>query len=116
MQIQISWLLQKPADLDLHCLQRQGISGFSRTRVNGHYYKTLHNGQNDYLLQPLFWLVGLRDYMSKENVCEHIFFTFRNKAANVLVCLEIYTELVKFFVNQQRTSVKGHSWGLKKNE
>ena len=30
---QISWLLQKPTDLDLHCLQRQGISGFSRTRV-----------------------------------------------------------------------------------
>ena len=22
------------SDLDLHCLQRQGISGFSRTRVN----------------------------------------------------------------------------------
>ena len=33
MQIQISWLLQKPTDLDLHCLQRQGISRFSRTRV-----------------------------------------------------------------------------------
>ena len=33
MQIQISWLLQKPIDLDLHCLQRQDISGFSRTRV-----------------------------------------------------------------------------------
>ena len=33
MQIQISWLLQKPTDLDLHCLQMQGISGFSRTRV-----------------------------------------------------------------------------------
>ena len=30
MQIQISWLLQKPTDLDLHCLQRQGISGLSR--------------------------------------------------------------------------------------
>ena len=25
--------LQKPTDLDLHCLQRQGISEFSRTRV-----------------------------------------------------------------------------------
>ena len=25
---------KKPTDLDLHCLQRQGISGFSRTRVN----------------------------------------------------------------------------------
>ena len=34
VQIQISWLLQKPTDLDLHCLQRQGISGFSRTRDN----------------------------------------------------------------------------------
>ena len=33
MQIQISWLLQKPIDLDLHYLQRQGLSGFSRTRV-----------------------------------------------------------------------------------
>ena len=33
VQIQISWLLQKPTDLDLHCLQRQGISGFSRTWV-----------------------------------------------------------------------------------
>ena len=24
---------QRPTDMDLHCLQRQGISGFSRTRV-----------------------------------------------------------------------------------
>ena len=36
MQIQIGWLLQKPTDLDLHCLQRQNIFGFSRTRVNRH--------------------------------------------------------------------------------
>ena len=28
-----SWLLKKPTDLDLHCLQRQGISGINRTRV-----------------------------------------------------------------------------------
>ena len=33
VQIQISWLLQKPTDLDLHCLQRQSTSRFSRTRV-----------------------------------------------------------------------------------
>ena len=26
--------LQKPTDLDLHCLKRQGISEFSMTRVN----------------------------------------------------------------------------------
>ena len=35
VQILISWLLQKPTDLDLHCLQKQDISGLSRTRVNG---------------------------------------------------------------------------------
>ena len=34
MQTQISWLLQKPTDLDLHCSQRHGISGFRRTRLN----------------------------------------------------------------------------------
>ena len=38
MEIQISWFLQKPTDLDLHCLQRQGISGFSRTRVKWNRY------------------------------------------------------------------------------
>ena len=32
VHIQISWLLQKPADLDLHCLQRKVMSRFSRTR------------------------------------------------------------------------------------
>ena len=34
VQILISWFLKKPTDLDLHGLQRQDISGFSRTRVN----------------------------------------------------------------------------------
>ena len=29
---------KKPTDLDLHYLQRQGISGFSRTRVKFHKY------------------------------------------------------------------------------
>ena len=33
----ISWLLQRPTDLDLHYFQKQGISGFSRTRVNTIY-------------------------------------------------------------------------------
>ena len=40
MQIKINWLLQKPTDLDLHCFQRQGISGFSRTRVNCYLWAT----------------------------------------------------------------------------
>ena len=37
MQIKISWLLKKPTALDLHCLQRQGISGFCRTRDKEEY-------------------------------------------------------------------------------
>ena len=34
-------ILQKPTDLDLHCLQRQGISWFSRTRVNALHKKII---------------------------------------------------------------------------
>ena len=37
--IQISLLLMKPIDLDLHSLQRQGISGFSSTRVKAQTHK-----------------------------------------------------------------------------
>ena len=33
VHIQISWLLRKPTNLELHCLQRHGISGFSKRRV-----------------------------------------------------------------------------------
>ena len=32
-ELQTVQILKKPTDLDLQCLQRQGISGFSRTRV-----------------------------------------------------------------------------------
>ena len=46
VQIQISWLLKKPTDLDLHWLQRQGISGLSRTRVNCCLYLHLQNGKS----------------------------------------------------------------------
>ena len=53
MQIQIRWLLQKPTDLDLHCLQRQGISGFSRTRVK---YSKCNLGIQKY------WYVVLLQY------------------------------------------------------
>ena len=41
VQIQISWLPQKPTDLDPHCLQRQGISGCSITRVKFDLYLSI---------------------------------------------------------------------------
>ena len=40
MQIQISWLLQKPTDLDLHCLLRQGMSCSTREGLmQGHPWR-----------------------------------------------------------------------------
>ena len=34
VQSEIIWILQKSTDLDLHYLQKQDISRFSRTRIN----------------------------------------------------------------------------------
>ena len=50
MQIPISWLLQKPTDLDLHCLQRQGISRFSKTRIKMPH-PLLISSQSNHLIQ-----------------------------------------------------------------
>ena len=56
-----SWLLKKPTDLDLHCLQRQDISWFSNKRVkriNSARFSTFLNQQ--LLIVHLFF---------KENIC-----------------------------------------------
>ena len=63
MQIQIIGFLQRPNDLDLHCLQRQGFS-----RIKGklqmphqdisndtHDMFSLTNKENIYLYTPLIW-------------------------------------------------------------
>ena len=47
--------LKKPTDLDLHCLQRQGISGFSRTRVNIALDKELFSTQLLFLHKNICW-------------------------------------------------------------
>ena len=76
VQIQISWLLQKPTDLDLHSLQRQGISGFSRTRVNFLFFIVLW-----WLFFCLFFFVFYFVsvfYKRAVNKCT-IFFSFRYK-------------------------------------
>ena len=51
MQIQIL-KLQKPTDLDLHCLQRQDMSGFSRTRVNMNVGRVQYSST---LMVQTFW-------------------------------------------------------------
>ena len=43
MQIQFNWRLQKQTDLDIHCLQRHGISGLSRTRDQNFPWSCFHS-------------------------------------------------------------------------
>ena len=59
MQIQISWLLQKPTDLDLHCLQRQGISGFSMTRVKAQNASVQNQKPLSLSMWMPLWIHGL---------------------------------------------------------
>ena len=81
VQIQISWLLQKPADLDLHCLQRQGISGLSRTMVNvkinlmNKYILKIHFVS--YLLQCFYFIIkciNLTLKLPSHNNCHLLFY------------------------------------------
>ena len=51
VQIQISWLLQKPTDLDLHWLQKREISGFSRTRIKQLLCSDTIFPENKYLVE-----------------------------------------------------------------
>ena len=80
MHIQISWLLQKPTDLDLHCLQKQGISGFSRTRVKIQliqvmveflkFYGPFHNA----LISAIFF------FKYKDKFCDFMFVFLQTKS------------------------------------
>ena len=60
MQIQISWLLKKPTDLDLHCLQRQVISGLSRTRVKHFVHYHSFPETTVWIFLKLAWDVPIR--------------------------------------------------------
>ena len=71
---------EKPTDLDLHCLQRQGISGFSMTRVKVITVSPFH-----ILNQNLNMPISLPSYTSKNSgsmvcgACIHLSIkTFRN--------------------------------------
>ena len=63
MQIQISWLLQKPTDLDLHCLLRQGMSCLAREglRCPNIYSKC----SNTYIIKTLSFAA------TKSKLCFH---------------------------------------------
>ena len=76
VQIQISWLLQKPTDLDLHCLQKQGISGLSRTRVKKvSFCLALYTEVNSQTFVVISCKTIYRDYLcTKSNILVIVFF------------------------------------------
>ena len=98
VQIQISWLLQKPTDLDLHCLQRQAISGFSMTRV-----KTPSNICFGYLLEIF---ASLRQFLQISKT--YVFGGNKNKTMSFLhIILSIKNSL------QQQIQFNGNIFGNK---
>ena len=65
---------KQPTDLDLHSLQRQGISGFSRTRVKGNE-DTFKGGNSVKIVWPLL----KRDLLKGKNFAplRSNFFSFK---------------------------------------
>ena len=94
VRIQISRFLQKPTVLDLHFLQRQGISGFSRTKVKFPFVfqchdvsvrltlRCFHDLSNDPISQYLRHSRGppLEDHMEKQKVWQMSVGSQRNTA------------------------------------
>ena len=87
VQIQISWL-QKPTDLGLHCLQRQGISGFSKKRAKGWVIE----------MDCLFFFLqansisrsNAADFLSREDICSLLFSSLEYKLPKVITKIYLY--------------------------
>ena len=87
VQIQISWL-QKPTDLGLHCLQRQGISGFSKKRAKGWVIE----------MDCLFFFLqansisrsNAADFLSREDICSLLFSSLEHKLPKVITKIYLY--------------------------
>ena len=60
MQIQISWLFQKPTDLDLHCLQRQVYPGSAGQGLNWVLMESLLHRFVNLMKGDYYAYVGLR--------------------------------------------------------
>ena len=59
MKIQISWLFQKPTDLDLHCLLRQGMSCSAREGLSSVAFHRMVNNLAEVIHMGALTLVML---------------------------------------------------------
>ena len=63
----------EPTDLDLHCLQKQGISGYSRTRV---YVNDAVQNLPGLQIQPSFSVIALNNRNIQINIFLTVFILF----------------------------------------
>ena len=88
MQIQISWLLQTPTDLDLHCLQNRiypGSAGQGLNRVQfctlfhdalhlceflSKYLKLFPTNRAEYMVETAIFNIGVKHGFSCINICQ----------------------------------------------
>ena len=104
MLIQISWLLQKPNDLDLHCLQRPGISGFNGTRVKWAFRSQMFSDmfQVCYCLVGYNVLFGNVTLTSEQNIQYELFCQNNlNEFVNRVLTKKMYVIMSLTFIYQQ---------------
>ena len=92
---------RSPTDLDLHCLQRQGISGFSRTRVKQSTYSE-PSKQRQHLftkLLPLKWICRCNESLMSKMICKKGFVLF------------LFLHWMYAFDISWRTGTRGH-WAI----
>ena len=95
VQIQISsLLLQKPTDLDLHCLQRQGISGFSRTRDNEIYASLVQHSDGHGYIRTQNSIISRGYFQNRIFYGERLHFQGKQLYQNCVV-LEFFASLLK---------------------
>ena len=93
MQIQISWLLQKATDLDLHCLQGQVVPGFSRTRVKMNLY---HISTNEVVINDIVMLnfTPLSTFSLRAALLRRTSAKFYHDLIQTFCCNYLYTKIL----------------------
>ena len=113
MQIQISWLLKKPTDLDLHWLQKQEISGFSRTRVKQPMCSDSIFPENKYLVESNCKSILLynrvfncfKQHVYYVSINSFIYYVSKNNFLNPI--LRVYFFMITCYFQEGQLSVSG---------
>ena len=96
MQIQNSWLLKMPTDLDLQCLQRQCISGFSRTRIKVGRFKSIYGDiMHTFSYENETRVTDLQNSLAQKFLKHQLFSvasTLRRRCINVMCLLAFLLE------------------------